>query len=127
MTLGSFIKALEAMPQDALCRFDGGRSPGEPDSYRGFYEQLAFGSGEQKSVAAVLTAARCAVDKMFEGYKGGEFWMRRDTMIWRAEYCSCGDLIVGVQITDDGSVLVKTLPYESRPQTPICPPSAVER
>ena len=42
----------------------------------------------------------------FQGYKGGDYWMTGNTMIWRAEYGDCGDRIVGVLPSDDGVVVL---------------------
>ena len=112
MTLEAFISALEAMPQNARCHFAGSTfSPCDPDSYRGFYDQLAFNRGHSRSVSEVLETARGAMGQMFEGYKGGEYWMTGNPMIWAAPYGSCGDRIVGVDLVGD-EVVVSTAPYE---------------
>ena len=53
MTLGELIKALEAAPQDAVC--EAGFS--DPHSFRGFYEQLAFGRRDNTKVSDMLADA----------------------------------------------------------------------
>ena len=110
MTLGMFIGALEAMPQDAPIRFDIGGWPGKPDSYRGYYEQLAFSCrGDGATVADVLAHARSAMGRVFEGYKGGKFVMHENTLVWGGSYgtSSDGRMIMGVENTLDG-VIIRT-------------------
>lgn len=101
MTLGKFIEALKALPADLLIAYDVGRSPGEPDSFRGYYEQLAFGYSydTRRTVCDVLRLAENAMGETFKGYKGGYFVMHEDTPLWAASYgiSSDGRRIVGVE------------------------------
>ncbi len=115
MTLGRFIVALEGVPQDALIRFDVGGNPGEPLSYRGYYSDLAFGydGPPATTVADVLTEARAAMGRGFEGYKGGNYIMHENTLVWVASYgtSSDGRRILGVSLSG-GHVIVLTAPEE---------------
>lgn len=88
LTLGEFIGMLETRPADQRVSFDfGGLTPTKPDSYRGYYDHLAFGYGEDAvTVADVLAWCRAAVGKTYEGYKGGDFTMGLHTPLWVAEY-----------------------------------------
>lgn len=91
LTLGKLIARLEQLPKDALIE-----GLLDPHSYRGYYHQLAFCSG-QRSVAMALDACRQALGDRFTGWKGGEYRMHRDTPVWSSE---CGDasglMIVGI-------------------------------
>lgn len=111
MTLGTFIAALATATPDQPCMFHLGGSPCDPASYRGFYEQLAFACGPHRTVADVLKDARSAPRRKFTGYKGGDYRMTRDTMIWSAGYGICGNRIVGA-VQRDGFVEILTAPYE---------------
>lgn len=98
MTLGKLIARLEAMPADAL--IDG---IANPDSYRGYYEDLAFSSIEKKvTVADALKMCRDAMGQVFYGYKGGEYVMGALTPLWIAEYGCCGRKFMA--LTADGVI-----------------------
>ena len=74
MTLGELIRALEKEPDRQLeVGF------GNPHSYRGWYEQLAFEPMEDTTVAAMLREARGALGVTFTGWKGGEYQMSEHT------------------------------------------------
>lgn len=100
-TLGALIDALERRPQDSEVRFAFGYfAPKGLGSYRGFYEHLAIGydaDAPMRTVADFLSDLRDAVGRMYEGYKGGEYCMSRDTPIWVAGYGeSTSTAVVGV-------------------------------
>ncbi len=109
MRLGDLIDTLAELPPDAPIQWDDGRPVGRLHSYRGFYRQLALGGdGRSPTVADVLTDAREAVDKTFEGYKGGDFVMNRHTPIWAADYGDTTDYgIAGAAVIDGAVVLLK--------------------
>jgi len=46
---------------------------GNPHSYRGYYDRLAFEPKENVSVADMLIDAKKALGKTYTGWKGGEF------------------------------------------------------
>lgn len=67
---------------------------GEPDSYRGYYQDVAFEPKENVTFGEMLGYARSALGKTFTGYKGGEFTMHDFTDCWIAQYgTSEGDKI----------------------------------
>ncbi len=82
MNLGKLIDKLTELPQDGIVA----KGFGEPHSYRGYYEQLGFTPVENVSVKAMITYARSARGKTFEGYKGGSYTMTTLTDCWIAEY-----------------------------------------
>ena len=88
--LEELISELEKMPQDGIVPF----GFGEPDSYRGYYDQLAFAPVKDAKVSDMLVFAKSALGKTFTGYKGGEYEMDGFTDCWIAEYgTSAGDKI----------------------------------
>lgn len=102
MTLDGLITALALCAPRALVEIDG-EPVGEFDSYRGYYNQLALGTGlEPITAAELLTAASAAKGKVFQGYKGGDYLMTGDTAVWFAEYgYASGIAIVGVDHEGD--------------------------
>jgi hypothetical protein len=89
MYLRQLIEALEAANQSAVLRL-GFKSP---HSYRGFYEQLAFEPAENIQVSEMLAAAKDALGRTFEGWKGGDYKMHDYTDCWLAEMGCCGETI----------------------------------
>lgn len=97
MTLGGLIDRLSEldpeMTMKGLC---------DPDSYRGYYSDLAFDVSGDRKVRDVLDDARESLGKTFEGYKGGEFRMDSSTPVWIAKYGRTGVKIMS--ISDNGEV-----------------------
>lgn len=89
-TIGELIVQLENIKnQEANIIYDFcNLQPTEPDSYRGFYDQLAFGwraydyQKPDAKVKDMLAWLKEAVGKTYTGYKGGEYVMSEDTMVW---------------------------------------------
>lgn len=96
MTLGRLIDRLETLPPGTMVDL------AKPHSYRGYYDDLAFDRGDKIPVAEALKLCRGAMGEVFEGYKGGDFQMGRNTPVWRASYGRCGHKIVSVR--DDGTL-----------------------
>lgn len=88
MPLGELIERLEGCA-DRKVRLGFGK----PHSYRGYYEDLAFEPVRNTTVGAMLKAAKGALEKTFEGYKGGDFTMTKDTHCWIAEWGGTGEPI----------------------------------
>lgn len=110
LTLGKLIAALESAPQDAVVRLDGGGFPAGPHSYRGYYEDLSFepADGEPPAVAAFLSTCRGVHGRTLTGYKGGDFLMGDDAVLWVAEYGrSSGLAMTGVSL-DKGVFTIAT-------------------
>ena len=88
--LKELIEQLELLPLDGVIPF----GFGEPMSYRGYYEELAFKPVENAKVEDMLNFAKSAMGKTFTGYKGGEFEMNEFSDCYIAEYgTSAGDKI----------------------------------
>jgi hypothetical protein len=112
-SLGEVIGLLERCEPGADVQFDFCYlSPTTVDSYRGYYDHLALG-WEQRAgspywptVSEVLTVLRGAVDKDFEGYKGGTYRMSEDTPLWVANYRHTGGTgIVEIEASDHTVIL----------------------
>lgn len=98
MTLGKLIDALASIPPDK--EIDGF---GDQHSYRGYYSDLAFElTGEKMPASKGLELAWACMGETFEGYKGGEYVMHRDTPIWIANYGRSGKKMMA--INEDGTL-----------------------
>ncbi len=92
LTLGALIEVLEKMPADAQVA-----NLRDPDSYRGYYEDLSFERRDGTRPAAELLAdCKDAMGKTFTGYKGGDYVMGAETRLWVASYGSCGPKLMAV-------------------------------
>lgn len=88
--LKDLIEWLEKQSPDAVVP----HGFGEPMSYRGYYDELAFEPVESTTFGEMLTHARNALGATFTGYKGGDYKMGEYTPCWIAEYgTSTGDKI----------------------------------
>jgi len=96
MTLGKLIERLQSIPPETMIDI------AEPHSYRGYYSDLAFKSGGKITATAALSMCRAAMGEVFQGYKGGDFQMGRNTPVWCASYGCCGQKIMGIR--DDGTL-----------------------
>lgn len=116
LTLGEFISLLEVQDQEKCIKYDFVHfDPGEFDSWRGDYGYLALGydngEGEGKVVKDILEMAKDAVGRVYNGWKGGEYRMTKETPLRCANPGESGDTaIVGVQ--DKGWVVVIMTQWE---------------
>lgn len=95
MTLGGLIKRLKELNPETLIKFN------NPDSYRGYYDDLAFAPNETGTKAELLLVeCQNSMGKVFHGYKGGDYMMGENTPVWIANYGDCGDKLIS--ISDDG-------------------------
>lgn len=108
MRLGALIEALSALPADKPIVTSDGSSPGTFMSYRGYYEDLAFDAGgEPCTVGEFLARAKAAMGQVFEGYKGGDFPMHAQSLLWFSGWGSCSGMApTGVRDDADRVVLV---------------------
>lgn len=103
-TLGQLIDACAALGSgrdDTEVVFDFcGASPRDIDSWRGSYAELALSYTFEKTMTlgAFMALLKGANGATFDGYKGGEFCMSRDTPVWVANWGNSGNTgIVGVR------------------------------
>lgn len=90
-TLGEMIAALRAMPSNTPV--DNLRNP---HSYRGYYCDLAFECcGGDMRAGELLAICEDTLGRTFEGYKGGDFTMGKNTPVWIASYGYSGKKLIG--------------------------------
>lgn len=121
MTLGQMIDALEEIaltePPSTCVHFDFEYLiPAGIDSWRGSYDELALsfsdGDGAEMHLDVFLGILHGAVGATFQGYKGGDFTMSRDTPVWVANPGNSGDTAV-IGITNLGwKIRIDTGPRE---------------
>lgn len=113
-TLGQLIALLERRPADEGVRFDfcGFKpNPKQIDSYRGFYEHVAIGYLPYEDpgdplVGQLLEALKAKVGTAMEGYKGGDYTMDADCLLWVANYGhSHGTAILGLEDEDFATII----------------------
>ena len=109
LTLGGLIERLENVDGAASVSFGNGIAPGNPESYRGYYSDLAFEpSSDPVSAADLLAICRGALGQTFEGYKGGDFVMSDDTPLWLSDYGIASGIAIMDVIDNGDSVLLAT-------------------
>lgn len=115
ITLGSLIKALEAVTDKALPITIGGAPISRIASWRGSYDELTVvtsGCNDIKTVDDLLAAAKAAVGATFDGYKGGEYRMRLNTPIHGDDWGAYSDIgIDGVGLDGDSAFLILNYPH----------------
>lgn len=112
LTLGELILKLDAVSdksKEVSFAFEYAR-PTEFDSWRGSYCELAIGfdfESKNPTTEEFLSKCREAVGKTYQGYKGGDFTMSRQTPVWVANYGNSGSTgVIDVLETDYSVILV---------------------
>jgi hypothetical protein len=107
LSLGELLDLCEAHP-DALIVVDGKGGLGSENSYRGYYDELAFApQGNPCGAVEVRESCKRALSNPYEGYKGGTYHYDRSTSLWYAPYGMCGPAIVSGEYKD-GTIHLKT-------------------
>jgi hypothetical protein len=131
LTLGEVMDALRSLPKGSLVTINGKkptsinsyrgyyehlaiatdeRQGGERseviEPYRGQYSYSNADAAEVLIgscgvVDDLLNALALCIGATFQGYKGGDFTMGYDTLMFAAEWGACGQRIVGVSVEDD--------------------------
>ena len=81
MNLGELIEYLENKDKSIIIL----RGFGKANSYRGYYEQIAFTPKNNVTVGDMLAEAKKALGSMYQGYKGGRYVMDEYTEVWICE------------------------------------------
>ncbi len=119
MSLGQLIDKLKEVraandKEDITICFDFEYArPADFDSWRGVYAELAVGfafDGDETSLDEFIVRAERSVGLSFNGYKGGEYVMTRDTPVWVANYGNSGSTAV-TGVFDDGWQVVLLTGY----------------
>lgn len=87
MMLGELIAALEACDPETKVPI----GFGHPHSYRGYYTDLAFEPVRDTTIGAMLAAAKEALGRVYQGYKGGDYLMGEYNDCWLSEYGTTGE------------------------------------
>ena len=107
LTLGGIIKALSDLPAHTPVSFDwNGLAPNREMSYRGYYSDLSFDYRKECSVEDFLKVCRQALNRTYEGYKGGDYLMNDKTPLWAACYGDTGRAILGIDLMDSAALLI---------------------
>jgi hypothetical protein len=97
---------------EATVRYDFGcLFPTDIDSWRGSYDELALnyvGEGEELTATKFFELLKNAFGKKFTGYKGGEFFMNKNTPVWVANYGNSGNTAVIEIIDNDYEIIIIT-------------------
>lgn len=120
LTLGQLIEKIESITNNDC---DGDEPyvvydfeylfPSSINSWRGSYSELALNfesGGSPMSISSFLSMLKETVGKTFEGYKGGDFLMGKETPIWVANYGNSGNTGV-VDVLDLGYKIVIITQY----------------
>lgn len=120
LMLIELIIALEGVPDKSVpVVFDEAHWPVDISSWRGSYSELAveYGGDKHLAVSEFLYVLKEAIGQKYEGYKGGEFLMGKNTPLWVANYGRSEGFdtndnndrqaITGIEIFDD-KVIIKT-------------------
>ncbi len=89
--------------------------PTEPESYRGYYDHLAFGYKNDRGndfpkFIEFLKWSEESVGKVYEGYKGGKFLMGHDTPVWVSNWGECSDTVI-IDVTDYTDIVILNTGY----------------
>lgn len=95
MKLGEVIQRLSKESGDLVLPY----GIEHPHSYRGYYERLAFElDREPSTVDDWLALLRSCVGRTFQGWKGGDFTMGEDSLVYVANEGSTGEPITKLWI-----------------------------
>lgn len=109
ITIGEMIKQLELLPSDKTIQYDFCyfAPNGEFDSYRGYYKDAYIGYSKDESCTCgeLLQVLKYNLGTTMYGYKGGEYPVTEETLLWVSEYGrASGTRIKG--ITDHGWIAI---------------------
>ena len=108
LMVGELLAYLKALPGDLLVTWDDGAQIGECSSYRGYYQDLGLETGHlPMTVSSLVNQVKGMLGSTMEGYKGGDFLVSRDTLVWRHEWGTTRNAarVIGVERVGDGVVL----------------------
>lgn len=115
LTLGAMIQKLMEIHRnygrglEPEVRFDFGYNhPTTFDSYRGYYQDIAFGyteDGDDPTLSAFLEMCNKATRATLEGYKGGAYRVSGSTRLWASNHGQVSGTGI-VDVVDHGWVVV---------------------
>ena len=113
MTLGQLLDTLERKDETLDITFDfvHFRPTGKGHSYRGYYEDfaLAYESGGECCIGTLVRYLKSVLGETLTGYKGGEYTMSDDTVVWVANHNESGGTAIVDVVDDEWRVILKTM------------------
>lgn len=113
LNLGEITDALAALPPTmrAFVMVEGTLlSPDGVESYRGNCHDLAIepvNASYERTVCDLLGCLVAANGQTYEGYKGGDYLMHRETAVVVSHYSLCSqEYVTGVEVRDGAAVVV---------------------
>jgi hypothetical protein len=98
LTLGEFITLLESLGNAPVRGFDGAIH-----SYRGYYERNATTPSQYTLAADTLANAyRTEIGKPITGWKGGDYIVKANELIYYTDHGNTGAAIAGLVAGEDG-------------------------
>lgn len=113
LSIGEALTKLEEFDDtDEVIFSNGDYFDGDCGSYRGYYKDLYIGHDDKDNGFSTIGHLKEALNKALDegemyGYKGGEFPIDNDTLIWSAYYGSTGEMVVDIKKID-GRVYIIT-------------------
>lgn len=109
LTVGQLLHRLEGYAEDCPIQVRGA-SPwlnGKMTSYRGYYEDLALEPSNtdqgHNTVGALRDLLTQGIGQIMHGYKGGEYPITEQTLLWVAAYGETGQMLLDV-VEIDGTL-----------------------
>jgi hypothetical protein len=114
LNLEQLMQKLKKQPKGNKVMFDFNDKicPTEFESYRGIYKDLALDykvvpDNYGMTVAELYHEAETSCNRHFVGYKGGDFYMNEDTVIWISPYGqSSGRMLIDIVERDGKTILI---------------------
>jgi len=113
MKLKDLIAELEKCDQNSPVLFaDDNRIPSRLISWRGSYSELSIDSeidGPAVKTSEFLKQCKEAIGATFEGYKGGDFVMSEDSLVYADEYSTSSCVAACGIVERGGRTLIETI------------------
>lgn len=115
MRFGEILSEIRKLPADTIIKFDfGSQVPKGFHSYRGYYQDVAFGFTDWRSDN--LTSGNFAnilqgwLGKPMEGYKGGTYYVKESSYVWVSPTYQevSGTIITGIKDLGYGYAVIET-------------------
>ena len=122
LTIGQIIKKCQGLPNLPIrircIRNDeqnpssdySGMCPYDTDSYRGYYDELSLNpidpNKEEVDLNRFVKMMEDSLGRAYYGYRGGEYYMYKDTFVWLSEYGeSSGFAVTDIQLPESNECI----------------------
>lgn len=102
LSIGDMLGKLSNFEDSREFKFSNGKYLDEDyGSYRGYYEDFYIEYSDEDKGLNTIGKLKEILNKgldegEMQGYKGGDFLITPDTLVWLASYGCCGDMIVDI-------------------------------